>query len=435
MNDMRTLIRSWRWGRPRRSTAWYLTMALARVVGVIGFAAILPWWGAAVDTPIARTVSGVNLCYGLLVLVITLHPDRWRFDPFWPLLPIADVLTLEAALLATGGAHSPFHWAILMQVLAETFMFGAAVGASSGLALMLLLGTLDALAQHPFAADDFMLAMMTWSGYASFVYLNDTTRRATHEAKVQMARAQELQALNEAKYQFINIVSHELRTPLTVINGYSKLLQSQTVGADLPERLEVAQEISRAADRMGLLIEELLDFGRLQSGQLPMRPEHFELAKLVQDVVNVLGVLAAQKEQRITLASRAADTWIEADPRRLDQVLINLLHNALKYSPEKSEVQVIVRAENRRVRVEICDCGPGIALEHQAHLFTPFFRAGLGIHRVDVEGVGLGLAICRGIVQAHDGAIGVESTPGNGCCFWFELPSAKAVAPELFPVS
>lgn len=426
MTISQTLREAIRRDLPSRPQSWYLAVEMLRLA-VTGFVALDVFAYGRSEPMLARVLIVLALAYAIVTLLLTAR--RLRPLALHLCLPWLEGLFIAAFMISTGGGASPYLRFIVLQSIAVTFAYGSLIGAMASVLLTLLLLGLACCSPLSNPIEGLMILVTVWGGHSALSLLNTTAVRAHHEAESQAKRAQELQTLTEAKYQFINIVSHELRTPLTVINGYGKLLRSGMIGTDPAELNDVAREISKAADRMGLLIDELLDFGRLQSGQLSFLPERFQYDELVQDVVRVLGVLAAEKDQRLTLQLSGKPVAMVADPRRIEQVLINLLHNALKYSPEGTEVRVTVRLEGDRITTQVQDEGPGITPEHQAHLFTPFYRAGLGNRRVDVEGIGLGLAICQGIVAAHGGQIGVESTDGRGSTFWFELPVAMIDEP------
>lgn len=410
--------------RRRRPRAWY------RVIAVIRFlAAVLVSAPILVDGHgLARAGQLVSIGNAALILFVLSVPGGRRFDRFWAYPPVLDTVLVLMSIALTGGARSDLGWLTIMHGGYLAFFYGGVIGAVLGSLMTLAVAAmviLDPLA--PQVTMQLTYLLMMWGVFGVITYLGVLTERYRERADVQGRRAQDLEALSSAKQQFIHIASHELRTPLTVVKGYNALLLAQLKARGDLELGSYAHEISRAADRMGLLIDELMDFGRMQSGQLPLQVEAFAYDRMASDVVKVLGVLASQRQQRLVLELHGARTLVTADPRRLEQVLINLLRNALKYSSEGTVVTVRVRYAAEQVRTEVHDQGPGIHPEHMPHLFTPFYRA--RPEADPTEGVGLGLAICHGIVQAHGGRIGAESTPGEGSLFWFELPLTRVAVP------
>lgn len=414
-------------GRPRRDRLWFRALGVVRMQAVLLLGLPIVIHGALP----ARIGLGASMLVAALILLVQNMPGHRRFDRFWWFPPVSDTLLVLLTIGVTGGASSELGWIAILHPAAMSFMYGTTMGAACGSLLSLgVAGMIVADPGAPRVTSDLTFLLMMWAGFAALSYLNDTAERHRRDAEAQNLRAQDLQALSDAKQQFIGIASHELRTPLTIVKGYNSLLQIQLKRLGEEELAEYSREIGRATDRMGLLIDELLDFGRMQSGQLPLRPEIFALEGLARDVVNVLGVLAGQRRQRLDLEILGTRVPLQADPRRIEQVLINLLRNALKYSPEGTNVRLCLRYLGETIRCEVIDHGPGIAPEHHAHLFTPFYRA---LPDMDpTEGVGLGLAICQAIVHAHGGRMGLESVQGKGSVFWFELPVGAPAEVAIF---
>ena len=232
-------------------------------------------------------------------------------------------------------------------------------------------------------------------------------RIASLEAQRELARMQD---------EFISTISHELRTPLGFIKGYVTTLLREDTTWEEAEREEFLRIIDDEADRLRELIDNLLDSSRLESGSLSMTLEPAPLGPVIRDCVQRLE--GAHPDVQIELEISENLPKIRLDPTRIAQVLDNMLNNANKYAPG-SPVKVRVLEKADHVRIEIIDQGPGIPPEHAIHLFERFFRMP---QSSNIRGTGLGLYISRKIVEAHSGEIGVESVPGEGTTFFFELP-------------
>jgi signal transduction histidine kinase len=240
------------------------------------------------------------------------------------------------------------------------------------------------------------------------------SRIASLEAQRELARMQD---------EFVSTISHELRTPLGFIKGYVTTLMREDTEWERETRTEFLQIIDDEADRLRELIDNLLDSSRLESGSLRMTREPTRIHALVRDTVSRNQALHPDMELELDLP-RDLPT-LQVDATRIAQVLDNLLSNAHKYAPG---ARVVIRAalQGDHVRIEVQDLGPGIAAEHLPRLFERFYRVP-GDNQT-VRGTGLGLHICRKIVEAHGGRIGVESEPGVGTRFHFDLPIGHPVA-------
>ena len=217
----------------------------------------------------------------------------------------------------------------------------------------------------------------------------------------------------------LSAVSHDLRTPLATITGSASALVEQETSLDAAARRELAQAIQEEADRLNRLVHNLLEMTRLESGGVRVRKDWHPLEEVV-------GSALARVEKR--LGERRVDIdlprdlpLVPLDPLLIEQVLINLLDNAIKYTPDGSPIDISASAEDLAVRVVVADRGPGLAPGEEARVFEKFYR---GQEAGTRSGAGLGLAIARGIVEAHGGAITAEARPGGGTLFRFTLPLA-----------
>jgi signal transduction histidine kinase len=230
---------------------------------------------------------------------------------------------------------------------------------------------------------------------------------------------EQLRESEQLRSELVSIVSHELRTPLASVLGYSSLLLRRDFDPETTRRyLEI---IRSQGDRIATLVDDLVDVRRAERGALEIRRQHIDLAQVLQEQVAVFSGRSDRHEITLRLLTRPLE--LRGDRGRLEQVVANLIANAVKYSPAGGEIEVVGDRRRSLIRVEVVDQGMGIPPESQPQVFTKFFR---GEARASgIAGAGLGLAIAREIVEAHGGHIGFWSTPGSGSTFWFEVPAAE----------
>lgn len=247
------------------------------------------------------------------------------------------------------------------------------------------------------------------------VYGMDITDRKAAEAVLSQARA-EAEAANRAKSEFLSRMSHELRTPLNAILGFSQLLEMSPLSDDDRESV---QHILKAGDHLLSLINEVLDIARIESGRITLSPEPVHVGSLVSEVLALMSPVAGGRH--VTLAAEPCDCFVMADRQRLQQVLLNLIANGIKYNRSGGKVVIscIATAEDG-ARIAVTDTGWGIPAEKQSRLFTAFDR--LGADQAGVEGTGIGLMLSKGLVDIMGGEMGFESEEGKGSTFWIDLP-------------
>jgi len=227
--------------------------------------------------------------------------------------------------------------------------------------------------------------------------------------------------LEEAKSDFIATVSHELRTPMTAVLGAAKTLLRDDIQLPEERRRQLLAMIGAQGTRLAQITEEVLLASRLDRGDIPIHREPVDLAELVRSAVEAM---SERLPESVSLnAATANGAGVVGDRDRIEQVLVNLIDNAVKYSPDGGSVTVSTGPSEIGVRVEVVDEGIGIPLSEQGSVFEKFYRADPH-QRAGPGGTGLGLYISRELVRRMGGTIGVRSRPGKGSTFFFELPAA-----------
>ena len=244
--------------------------------------------------------------------------------------------------------------------------------------------------------------------------VRDVTERRRAEQQIF-----EYKELNRMKSNLLSTVSHEFRTPLATIKGYSSMLLDYDQRLERAEKLESLASIASTVDRLNELVERLLDMSRLESGMLELRKAPTSISKLVQQTAKESQLRAPA--YRIVSRRDKRLPRVKLDAYRIRQVLDNLIENALKYSPEGTEVTIEARRAGPELLLKVTDQGIGIPTEELPTVFDRMYRIEQRT-TAQAKGIGLGLAICRGLVEAHGGRIWAESTEGKGSTFTFTLP-------------
>jgi len=229
--------------------------------------------------------------------------------------------------------------------------------------------------------------------------------------------------IDRMKSSLISTVSHELRTPLAAIKGYATTLLAEDVEGDKESQREFLSIISEESDRLSALVNNLLDLSRIEAGSLHLTREECSIEEIIR-----LAAKRARLHPDDTLETYIAPDLpvLYADPTRLETVLGNLLENATKYAGPGARIQIRVTREDESIVFRVKDNGPGIPEEERHRIFQSFYRLDTSLTRL-ASGAGLGLAICKGLVQAHGGTIWVESQR-EGACIAFSIPLTKGVA-------
>lgn len=254
------------------------------------------------------------------------------------------------------------------------------------------------------------------------VAISDVTDQIMMEAALMRAKETAEQA-SQAKSKFLSHVSHELRTPLNAILGFAQLLESDSDAPLNEEQQESIERILHSGWLLRELIDDVLDLSRIEAGRLVLKPEDVNVFDLVRDCLQVIATQATDKGLEIVnLSGECSQQMVHIDVRRFKQVLLNLLSNAVKYNRKGGRVTVSCHfLDDGVMRIAVSDTGIGIPLEKRDELFQYFSR--LGAENSSIPGIGVGLALCRHLVDLMGGNISVESIPEEGSSFTIELPA------------
>jgi signal transduction histidine kinase len=237
-------------------------------------------------------------------------------------------------------------------------------------------------------------------------------------------RVEELTNANRAKDEFLSIVSHELRTPLTSLSGFLSILLDEEAGAINDQQRKFLGIAKQSATRLNLIISDLLDVSRIESGRLNLEMGECSLHDILQTSFEGLKATAANKAIQLRLHSLPSFPMIWGDPSRLQQVVDNIVSNAIKFTDRGGEIDIVGEEKGDFLQVSVRDTGPGLSIQEQEKVFDMFYQADASTRR-SAGGAGLGLAIARGIVTMHGGQISVQSEKGKGATFIFLIPRKK----------
>lgn len=239
------------------------------------------------------------------------------------------------------------------------------------------------------------------------------------------AMSRRLGELDELKADFLSNVSHELRTPIASVKQSALLLEEEVVGKLSSDQREIVSIIRSNVQRLGALINDLLDTAKLEAGRLDIVPESVDLRDLIRQSVATVAPLAAEKRLRISMKANHDDVTAMVDSTRMEQVLVNLLSNAIKFTPEDGAISLSCERRGEKVVCTVADTGVGIPAAELPTIFDKFHQA-KAARTSQVKGTGLGLTIVRYILEAHGGSIDVASEVGVGTTFTFSVPSGAA---------
>ncbi|MGF7077857.1 PAS domain-containing sensor histidine kinase [Mucilaginibacter sp. UYCu711] len=226
---------------------------------------------------------------------------------------------------------------------------------------------------------------------------------------------EQVKALNDKKDEFIGLASHELKTPLTSISGYLQLLG--TIVTDEKGKRFVAKTILQVK-KLNALVSDLLDVSSIEAGKLRFNIERFDIRQVIENVIELFA--HGNNKHKITLETDISELYVNGDAHRIEQVINNLLTNAIRYAPGSNQIIISLRREKNNIKVGVRDFGVGIPPEKLKQIFSRFYRVEEG--SPNISGLGIGLFLSEEIITRHNGEIWAESEPGKGSTFWFTLP-------------
>jgi len=246
--------------------------------------------------------------------------------------------------------------------------------------------------------------------------------KVTRDLSEQRA-AREAEMANRTKSEFLAAMSHELRTPLNAIGGYTQLLQMEISGPLTPEQREQLSRINRSQEHLLGIINDILNFSRIEAGEVAYDIGDVPLAEVVRAVVPMIGPQALSRHLHLSSSVEGNDIAARADRAKVEQILLNLLSNATKFTPEGGRIEVRAGRDERGVWLSVTDTGIGIPFDQLEQIFSPFVQVGRSLANPK-EGTGLGLSISRDLARAMHGELTATSRPGQGSVFTVHLPAA-----------
>ena len=259
------------------------------------------------------------------------------------------------------------------------------------------------------------------------VSLRDITERKRAEEKLEKSekltkkQLRELKKLDGMKSEFLSVVSHELRTPLTPIQAYLDLLQSGEYGELNYEQTGALDTCMESSNRLKSMIDNLVEITRLESRKVGVSTGRVDLTKLIDQVLKEIKPNVDEKNIRVSYKKNIPPSVVRGDKEKLRAVIDNLVGNAIKFTPDGGRVLINLKESKRSVHFSVKDSGVGIPEEHQGRIFDKFYQVDTSASR-EFGGMGLGLAICKEIIDLHGGRIWVKSEPAKGSEFHFNIP-------------
>lgn len=407
------------------SVEWmWMTIRFAVIAVTIG-TVLLKWDDPRTGVFVLGAATAAGVHWGLSIWLIR----RGRLAQL--LLFNVSIDTLTMLIGFTGslwmlGPNSPptdLYLALFPILMIWTVRLGVALGS---LYLMAWIGWIFFSYSHFFAPDHYaneqLSLRLIFIGMAGFISLglSVVTRKQRVALQSRERESRELRDSNEAKDEFISSLSHELRTPLTAMLGFTDVLINNNDRVLNEQHLKRLEVIRRNGRRLSTMLGDLLDLSKIESNNLELQKEQIGLNELLDGLVQSFQSILVDRHQKIEVTSAFDELDIVADRGRLEQVLVNLISNASKYSGPGT-IELTVRSSPGKVRMTVKDSGQGISTADQELLFGRFFRTEEAVKSA-VEGTGIGLYISKKLVELHEGSLSVDSELGIGTSMHVDLP-------------
>jgi PAS domain S-box-containing protein len=372
----------------------------------------------------------------VLVAGLSLAPG---YDP--APLRVGEGLVGEAAarrqpVFVEGSARAPFSLDTGVGVLTASTVFALPLVHRET-----LLGVVAGAAQGPLLdRERSWLAQLAGqvaiglSAIRQFQELKELSDQLNERSREIQAQNRELENASRLKSEFLASMSHELRTPLNAIIGFSELLMDGLREAQHAEHLDYATEVFQSGRHLLSLINDILDLSKIEAGKMDLDVESIDMSTLVAGALTIIRERAMENRISLTHAVAPDVGRVEADARKLRQIIYNLLSNAVKFTPKGGRVRIEVTRTGDQVELAVSDSGIGIAPADKARLFRPFEQLDAGLAR-KFEGTGLGLVMVKNLVELHGGSVGVESELGRGSRFWVRFPAKRPPAFDAQPAA
>jgi signal transduction histidine kinase len=352
---------------------------------------------------------------------------------------LGESLGLGSTLLATGllvfriastngGSSRGREYMLFPPLIWAALRFGVRGAVTSANAVAVIAIIYTSLGLGPFVRSDMhesLLVLQTFVGITSATFLvlgASISERRKSAAELRVA-TETAEAANRAKSGFLAVVSHELRTPLNAITGYVELLLLELDGPLTDKQRSVLERIKHSQRHLLSLIEDILGFAQVEAGRLSFALQPVPVREALGSIETIVGRDAERRGITIRVGDTDPELCVHADPDKLRQILLNLVTNAMKFTPPEGTVAIIAARDGQSTKITVSDTGIGISPEHLSRVFDPFFQVDQGGTR-KYPGVGLGLSIVRDAVLAMNGDVRLESEPGKGTKVTVSLPYA-----------